>query len=149
MKRKLSLLMALVLGISMTACSKPAGQQTSAGDSGQAQTTQAYTAGDEKKDSEADGTTAQAQGEQEQGDPYKVGVFLRFSDEAGTKMQATNTSITQEYGNPWFFRNSVTDAYHSYTLCDYIVNDMGAKKLLSCMRRLPLGWDSMRILSAG
>lgn len=140
-------------------------------------------------------------------DSYKIGVFLRFSDEAGTKMkatieqalkdinaaggvgghqleavyydtegdstkavdaftrlvsedkvllavgpttsscalavidlckeykipcitpQATNTSITAEYGNEWFFRNSVADVYHSYTLCDYIVNDMGAKRI--------------------
>lgn len=140
-------------------------------------------------------------------DPYKIGVFLRFSDEAGTKMkatiekafedineeggvnghqieavmydtegdstkaidafnrlisqdevllaigpttsscalavidmaseyeiplitpQATNTDITKEYGNEWFFRNSVADVYHSYTLCDYIVEDMGAERI--------------------
>ncbi len=140
-------------------------------------------------------------------DPYKIGVFLRFSDEAGTKMravvgkavadinekggvkghklevvyydtegdsakgidaftrlatqdnvllaigpttsgvalavidlaeqyniplitpQATNTKITQEYGNEWFFRNSVADVYHSYTLADYLVKDLGAKKI--------------------
>jgi branched-chain amino acid transport system substrate-binding protein len=43
--------------------------------------------------------------------------------------QATNTSITAEYGNEWFFRNSVADVYHSYTLCDYAVNDLGAKKI--------------------
>lgn len=141
------------------------------------------------------------------GEAYKIGTFLRFSDEAGTKMratitkafedinaagginghqvevvmydtegdstkaidaftrlisedkvllaigpttsscalavidmakqykiplitpQATNTSITKEYGNEWFFRNSVADVYHSYTLCDYIVNDMQCKKI--------------------
>lgn len=140
-------------------------------------------------------------------EPYKIGVFLRFSDEAGTKMkatiekafddinadgginghqvdtilydtegdstkaidafnrlisedevlmaigpttsscalavidmakdyeiplmtpQATNTDITKEYGNEWFFRNSVADVYHSYTLCDYIVEDMKAEKI--------------------
>ncbi len=140
-------------------------------------------------------------------EPYKIGVFLRFSDEAGTKMQATinkafedineagginghqvetimydtegdspkaidafsrlisqdevlaaigpttsscalavidmardyeiplmtpqatNTDITKEYGNEWFFRNSVADIYHSYTLCDYIVEDMKAEKI--------------------
>ncbi|MDO4275937.1 MAG: ABC transporter substrate-binding protein [Eubacteriales bacterium] len=140
-------------------------------------------------------------------DPYKIGVFLRFSDEAGTKMQATidkafedineagginghelkiieydtegdstkaidafnrlisedevllaigpttsscalavidmakdygislitpqatNTDITAKYGNEWFFRNSVADIYHSYTLCDYVVNDMKAEKI--------------------
>lgn len=140
-------------------------------------------------------------------DPYKIGVFLRFNDEAGTKMravteyyleqfnaaggvnghqidavyydtegdsakaidaftrlvtedkvllvigpttsscalavidlcaeyeiplitpQATNTSITLDYGNEWFFRNSVADIYHSYTLCDYIVKEMGATKI--------------------
>lgn len=43
--------------------------------------------------------------------------------------QATNTDITREYGNKWFFRNSVADIYHSYTLCDYIVKDMKAKKI--------------------
>ena len=43
--------------------------------------------------------------------------------------QATNTKITQEFGNEWFFRNSVADVYHSYTLCDYVVNDIGAKKI--------------------
>lgn len=142
-------------------------------------------------------------------DPYKIGVFLRFNDEAGTRMkaviekyisdfnakggvnghdikavyydtegdsakaidaftrlvsqdkvllvigpttsscalavidlcaqyeiplitpQATNTSITLDYGNEWFFRNSVADVYHSYTLCDYdyIVKEMGKKKI--------------------
>ncbi|MFA5658615.1 MAG: ABC transporter substrate-binding protein [Oscillospiraceae bacterium] len=140
-------------------------------------------------------------------DPYKIGVFLRFSDEAGVRMrktiehavstinsdgginghdleviyyddegdasksidavtrlisqdnvlvavgpttstcalavidmaaqyeipiitpQSTNTTITSEYGNEWFFRNSVADIYHSYSLCDYIVNDLGAKKI--------------------
>ena len=39
--------------------------------------------------------------------------------------QATNTKITKEYGNEWFFRNSVADVYHSYTLADYIVKDLG------------------------
>ncbi len=43
--------------------------------------------------------------------------------------QATNTTITAEYGNEWFFRNSVADIYHSYTLCDYIVGDMAAKRI--------------------
>ena len=43
--------------------------------------------------------------------------------------QATNTKITSDFGNEWFFRNSVADVYHSYTLCDYIVNDLGAKKI--------------------
>lgn len=43
--------------------------------------------------------------------------------------QATNTSITKDYGNEWFFRNSVADVYHSYTLCDYVVNDLKAKKI--------------------
>lgn len=140
-------------------------------------------------------------------DPYKIGVFLRFNDEAGTRMkaviekyisdfnagggvnghavdavyydtegdsakaidaftrlvsqdkvllvigpttsscalavidlcaqyeiplitpQATNTSITLDYGNEWFFRNSVADVYHSYTLCDYIVKEMGKTKI--------------------
>ena len=140
-------------------------------------------------------------------DPYKVGVFLRLFDEAGTKMQATitkafgdinaggginghqvdvifydtecdaakgqdaftrlvsddkvllgmgatcssttlavvdlaeqyetpmitpqstNTSITAEFGNEWFFRNSVADIYHSYTLCDYITKDLGFTKI--------------------
>lgn len=143
----------------------------------------------------------------ENNDPYKIGVFLRFNDEAGTRMkaviekyisdfngkggvnghdieavyydtegdsakaidaftrlvsqdkvllvigpttsscalavidlcaqyeiplitpQATNTSITLDYGNEWFFRNSVADVYHSYTLCDYIVKEMGKKKI--------------------
>ena len=140
-------------------------------------------------------------------EPYKIGVFLRFNDEAGTRMravlehyleslnsqggvnghlidavyydtegdaaktidaftrlveedkvllaigpttsscalavidlcaeyeipvitpQATNTSITVDYGNEWFFRNSVADIYHSYTLCDYIVKEMGCEKI--------------------
>ena len=152
-------------------------------------------------------------------EPYKIGVFLRFSDEAGTKMQATinkafedineagginghqvetimydtegdspkaidafsrlisqdevlaaigpttsscalavidmardyeiplmtpqatNTDITKEYGNEWFFRNSVADIYHSYTLCDYIVEDMKAEKNCNCARdRNPWTW---------
>jgi len=135
----------------------------------------------------AEVTTAPEAAETVALDPYKIGVFLRFSDEAGTKMQATitkafedinangginghpvevimydtegdsakgidaftrlvnddkvllvigpttsgvalavidlaeqyqtvmitpqatNTSITAEYGNEWFFRNSVAD----------------------------------------
>jgi len=150
-------------------------------------------------------------------DPYKIGVFLRFSDEAGTKMQATitkafddinaagginghqvdvvmydtegdsakgidaftrlvnddnvllamgpttsgvalavidlakdyetvmitpqstNTSITAEYGNEWFFRNSVADIYHSYTLCDYIVEDLGLTKIAFMHETATLG----------
>lgn len=150
-------------------------------------------------------------------DPYKIGVFLRFSDEAGTKMQATitkafddinaagginghqvdyvmydtegdaakgidaftrlvsddkvllamgpttsgvslavidlaaeyettmitpqstNTSITAEYGNEWYFRNSVADIYHSYTLCDYIVNDLGFTKIAFMHETATLG----------
>lgn len=150
-------------------------------------------------------------------DPYKIGVFLRFSDEAGTKMQATiskafddinaagginghqvevimydtegdsakgidaftrlaaddkvllamgpttsgvslavidlaaenetvmitpqstNTSITAEYGNEWYFRNSVADIYHSYTLCDYIVEDMGLTKIAFMHETATLG----------
>jgi len=150
-------------------------------------------------------------------DPYKVGVFLRFSDEAGTKMravinqaveeinaaggvnghaiklyaydtegdstkaidvlnrmistdhvlvavgpttstcalavidmaeqysiplitpQATNTSITAEYGNEWFFRNSVADVYHAYTLCDYIVEEMGCKNIAIVHETASLG----------
>lgn len=157
--------------------------------------------------SKADVTPTNALEVVENTDPYKIGVFLRFNDEAGTKMravteyyleqlnanggvnghqveavyydtegdsakaidaftrlvsedkvllvigpttsscalavidlcaeykvplitpQATNTSITLEYGNEWFFRNSVADVYHSYTLCDYIVNEMDAKKI--------------------
>lgn len=43
--------------------------------------------------------------------------------------QATNTSITADFGNEWFFRNSVADVYHSYTLCDYVAGDMAAKKV--------------------
>jgi branched-chain amino acid transport system substrate-binding protein len=43
--------------------------------------------------------------------------------------QSTNTSITVDYGNEWFFRNSVADIYHSYTLCDYVVNDMKSEKI--------------------
>lgn len=150
-------------------------------------------------------------------DPYKIGVFLRFSDEAGTKMQktidkafkdinaagginghpvevifydtegdsakgidaftrlvnddkvllaigpttsgvalavidlanqyetvmitpqSTNTKITAEYGNEWFFRNSVADIYHSYTLCDYIVEDMGLTKIAFMHETATLG----------
>lgn len=53
--------------------------------------------------------------------------------------QATNTSITQEYGNTWFFRNSVADVYHSYTLCDYVVNDLGAKKIAILHETATLG----------
>ena len=149
--------------------------------------------------------------------PYKIGVFLRFSDEAGTKMQATirhafeninadgginghpvevifydtegdaakgqdaftrlavndqvllaigpttsgvslavidlaeeyetvmitpqstNTSITAEYGNVWYFRNSVADIYHSFTLCDYIVEDMGLTKIAFMHETATLG----------
>lgn len=149
--------------------------------------------------------------------PYKIGVFLRFSDEAGTRMQgtirsafddinangginghqvevifydtegdaakgidaftrlavddqvllaigpttsgvalavidlaeeyetvmitpqSTNTSITAEYGNVWFFRNSVADVYHSYTLCDYIVEDMGLTKIAFMHETATLG----------
>jgi branched-chain amino acid transport system substrate-binding protein len=150
-------------------------------------------------------------------DPYRIGVFLRFSDEAGTKMQktitkafddinaanginghlidvvfydtegdsakgidaftrlvnndkvlmtigpttsgvalavidlaneyktvmitpqSTNTKITAEFGNEWFFRNSVADIYHSYTLCDYIVNDMGLTKIAFMHETASLG----------
>lgn len=150
-------------------------------------------------------------------DPYKIGVFLRFSDEAGTKMQktitkafedinaagginghlvdvifydtegdsakgidaftrlvsddkvlmtigpttsgvalavidlanenktvmitpqSTNTKITAEFGNEWFFRNSVADIYHSYTLCDYIVKDMGITKIAFMHETATLG----------
>lgn len=150
-------------------------------------------------------------------DPYKIGVFLRFSDEAGTKMQktiakafddinangginghpadiifydtegdsakgidaftrmvnndnvllaigpttsgvalavidlakqyeivmitpqATNTKITAEFGNEWFFRNSVADVYHSYTLCDYIVKELGYTKIAFMHETATLG----------
>lgn len=150
-------------------------------------------------------------------DPYKIGVFLRFSDEAGVRMrttiekafadindagginghpvnvvyydtvgdaakgidaftrlisddkvlaaigpttssvclavvdlaeeykiplitpQATNTSITKEYGNEWFFRNSVADVYHSYTLCDYVVNDLKAERIAFMHETATLG----------
>lgn len=157
----------------------------------------------------ADGTTKAGENSSSvaNSDPYKIGVFLRFSDEAGVRMrktiehalsninaeggvnghkieavyyddegdasksidavnrlisqdkvliavgpttstcglavidmaeeykfpiitpQATNTSITAEYGNEWFFRNSVADIYHSYSLADYVVNELGAKKI--------------------
>lgn len=207
MKRKLSLLMSVVLGISLTACSKPAETQVADSSSGEITAAQSQTADSSKAEENV----------QAQGEPYKIGVFLRFSDEAGTKMQATikqafdeingaggigghpvdlvmydtegdsakgidafnrlisqdkvmlaigpttssvalavidmaneykiplitpqatNTSITQEYGNEWFFRNSVADVYHSYTLCDYIVNDMGAKKIAIMHETATLG----------
>jgi branched-chain amino acid transport system substrate-binding protein len=53
--------------------------------------------------------------------------------------QATNTSITAEHGNEWFFRNSVADIYHSYTLCDYIVNDIKAKRIAFLHETAALG----------
>jgi ABC-type branched-subunit amino acid transport system substrate-binding protein len=165
----------------------------------------------------AEVTTAPEAAETVALDPYKIGVFLRFSDEAGTKMQATitkafedinangginghpvdvimydtegdsakgidaftrlvnddkvllvigpttsgvalavidlaeqyqtvmitpqatNTSITAEYGNEWFFRNSVADIYHSYTLCDYIVNDLGFTRIAIMHETATLG----------
>jgi len=165
----------------------------------------------------AEVTTAPEAAETVALDPYKIGVFLRFSDEAGTKMQATitkafedinangginghpvdvimydtegdsakgidaftrlvnddkvllaigpttsgvalavidlaeqyqtvmitpqstNTSITSEYGNEWFFRNSVADIYHSYTLCDYIVNDLGLTRIAFMHETATLG----------
>lgn len=43
--------------------------------------------------------------------------------------QATNTSITRDYANEWFFRNSVADCYQSYSLCDYICGDLGLTKI--------------------
>ncbi len=43
--------------------------------------------------------------------------------------QSTNTSITKDYANEWFFRNSVADCYQSYSLCDYICEDLGMKKI--------------------
>lgn len=43
--------------------------------------------------------------------------------------QSTNTSITKDYANEWFFRNSVADCYQSYSLCDYICQDLGMKKI--------------------
>lgn len=43
--------------------------------------------------------------------------------------QATNTSITSEYANEWFFRNSVADCYQSYSLVDYICGDLGMTKI--------------------
>lgn len=165
----------------------------------------------------AEVTTAPEAAETVALDPYKIGVFLRFSDEAGTKMQATitkafedinangginghpvevimydtegdsakgidaftrlvnddkvllaigpttsgvalavidlaeqyqtvmitpqstNTSITAEYGNEWFFRNSVADIYHAYTLCDYIVNDLGLTRIAFMHETATLG----------
>jgi len=159
-------------------------------------------------------------------DPYKIGVFLRFSDEAGTKMravigkavgeindkggvkghkldvvyydtegdsakgidaftrlatqdnvllaigpttssvclavidlaeqykiplitpQSTNTSITKDYGNEWFFRNSVADVYHSYTLADYIVKDLGAKRIAILHETATLGLGQYENLTA-
>lgn len=158
--------------------------------------------------------------------PYKIGVFLRFSDEAGTKMQATiqkafevindegginghqvdvifydtegdaakgidaftrlavddevllaigpttsgvslavidlaaeyetvmitpqstNTSITAEYGNTWYFRNSVADIYHAYSLCDYIVQDMGLTKIAFMHETATLGLGQFENFSA-
>ena len=53
--------------------------------------------------------------------------------------QSTNTSITKDYGNVWFFRNSVADIYHSYTLCDYVVNDLDAKKIAILHETATLG----------
>lgn len=160
-----------------------------------------------KKGSDDSGTAENTTKGEDSKESYKIGSFLRFSDEAGTKMkatitkafndinaagginghpielimydeegdstkaidafnrlisedevllaigpttsssalavidlaneyeiplitpQATNTDITKEYGNEWFFRNSVADVYHSYTLCDYIVNDMKTEKI--------------------
>jgi branched-chain amino acid transport system substrate-binding protein len=159
-------------------------------------------------------------------DPYKIGVFLRFSDEAGTKMravigkavadindkggvkghkldvvyydtegdsakgidaftrlatqdnvllaigpttsgvclavidlaeqykiplitpQSTNTSITKDYGNEWFFRNSVADVYHSYTLADYIAKDLGAKRIAILHETATLGLGQYENLTA-
>lgn len=43
--------------------------------------------------------------------------------------QSTNTSITKDYANEWFFRNSVADCYQSYSLCDYICGDLGLEKI--------------------
>ncbi len=207
-KRAMSVILAAMLGLSVTACSKPA----------EAPVTDSTTAA--AKAEMGENTTAAGTsetGSMESAVPYKIGVFLRFSDEAGTKMQATitqafdeintaggidghqvdlvmydtegdsakgidafnrlisqdevllaigpttssvalavidmadeykiplitpqatNTSITQDYGNEWFFRNSVADVYHSYTLCDYIVNDMGAKKIAIMHETATLG----------
>jgi branched-chain amino acid transport system substrate-binding protein len=192
------LVVVMVLSTVFAGCSKPVEKTP---DDGAAPTTA----------QEADGDKA------ENSDPYKIGVFLRFSDEAGTKMkatieqafdeinaagginghqadvimydtegdsakgidafnrlisqdkvlvaigpttsgvalavidmaaeykiplmtpQATNTSITVDYGNEWFFRNSVADIYHSYTLADYLVNDMGAEKIAIMHETATLG----------
>lgn len=159
-------------------------------------------------------------------DPYKIGVFLRFTDEAGTKMQktitkafadinaagginghpvevifydtegdaakgidaftrlvnadnvllaigpttsgvalavidlakqyetvmitpqSTNTKITAEFGNEWFFRNSVADIYHSYTLCDYIVKDLGLERIAIMHGTATLGLGQYQNFSA-
>ena len=209
MKKLVGLLLVLGLLISMSACS-----------GGVAETEKK----DPAKESLATEITKAAENKDiEDNTPYKIGVFLRFSDEAGTKMrtviekataginaeggikghqiecvyydtegdsakgidaftrlatqdnvllavgpttssvalavidlaaqykiplitpQATNTKITKEYGNEWFFRNSVADVYHSYTLADYIVRPGPSD--LDSMRTLPLDLNLSTALS--
>lgn len=202
MKKFFSLLLVFALLIGISACGKTG---TTPGT-----TTPAPTTGTKPADT----------------NPYKIGVFLRFSDEAGTKMraviektiadinakggikghkidavyydtegdsakgidaftrlatqdnvllaigpttsgvclavidlaeqykiplitpQSTNTSITKDYGNEWFFRNSVADVYHSYTLADYIVKDLGAKRIAILHETATLGLGQYENLTA-
>jgi ABC-type branched-subunit amino acid transport system substrate-binding protein len=209
MKKLVSLLLVVGLLISMSACGNLADKKDPAKES---LTTEIAKAAETK--------TA------EDGTPYKIGVFLRFSDEAGTKMravvektiadineaggvkghklecvyydtegdsakgidaftrlatqdnvlvaigpttssvalavidlaaqyqiplitpQATNTSITKDYGNEWFFRNSVADVYHSYTLADYIVKDRKLKKIAILHETGTLGLGQYENLAA-
>ena len=207
MKKLLCLLLVFGLLIGMTACS-----------GGEAET------GNKPSPTEPAETTGN--GDSDDNSPYKIGVFLRFSDEAGTKMraviekaiadinardgvkghqiesvyydtegdsakgidaftrlaaqdnvlvaigpttssvalavidlaaqykiplitpQATNTSITQDYGNEWFFRNSVADVYHSYTLADYIVKGRSLKKIAILHETGTLGLGQYENLAA-
>ena len=211
MKKLVCLLLTIALLVGMSACASNTGS-TGNVPSGQPSPT---------------GTTNPG-GESDSGntDPYKIGVFLRFSDEAGTKMravigkavaninengginghqiepifydtegdsakgidaftrlatqdnvllaigpttsgvalavidqaaqykmpmitpQSTNTSITKDYGNEWFFRNSVADVYHSYTLADYLVKDLGAKRIAIFHETATLGLGQYENLAA-
>ena len=206
MNKKIVSILVLLLVFALTACQPAATEPAAEAEVLEAEVVEAEVA--EAEVAEAEPAEAEVVEESVANtDPYKVGVFLRFIDEAGTKMQATitkafddinasggidghqvevimydtecdaakgidaftrlvsddkvllgigatcssttlavvdlaaqnetamitpqstNTSITAEYGNEWFFRNSVADIYHSYTLCDYIVNDLGFSKI--------------------
>ena len=58
--------------------------------------------------------------------------IIGIADEAECPLitpQSTNADLTKKLRSEWFFRMSVSDIYHAYSLCDYIVGDLGKKKI--------------------